>query len=60
MTTYTPDRRIRLLAAGLATVALALTATMAVSYARPLGQAGYGGHQILGGYGGYGHSASGR
>lgn len=59
MNAHGPSRRLRFIAAGVATAALAVTATMAVSYARPLGKAGYGGHVIMGGYGGYGTAGTG-
>ena len=53
MPTHRPSRQMRLIAAAVSTPALAVTATMAVSYARPLGKAGYGSRAILGGYGGH-------
>lgn len=55
MQAYSPPRKTRLIAAGVAIVALTITATMAVSYARPLGKSGYGNFSTAG-YGGYGTS----
>lgn len=44
MTRHIPTKQLRLVAVLTATTALVLSATLAVSYARPFGSAGYGGY----------------
>ena len=47
MIRHAPSKQLRMAAVAAATTALVVSAAMSVSYARPLGTAGYGGYGAM-------------